>query len=244
VLCERCKKRDSIAVVGGRKLCVLCARDEIIKRIKREFYPNKVLVYREHILFAYPIYLSQISDLLKMILLDKIYKKFSLSYSELPIDPTNSIIDDIWSIIIKSKIFSKQNNINKVILPFTADFLMAYLIYSISKGDYTYINLLDFEYKLDNILFLIPFYNTSIIELQGFINANELNLITKDELFNTIIKWETELLKDNYELFHAFHNSKKLFQEKNYKCEGCGGLINSPVKYCGRCSVAFASHPY
>ncbi|MEM0091205.1 MAG: hypothetical protein QW550_01145 [Saccharolobus sp.] len=241
MLCERCNKRDTVTEVGGRKLCMICSKDEIIKRIKREFYPNKILSSNDKVLFAYPRYLHKISDILKSIIINKIYKIYKLEYFELVVEPKNSINDEIWNLLINSKSFSEKNNIKKVILPFTSDFLMSYLIYSIIKQEFTYIGLLEFEYKINNISFLVPFYNTSILELRGFLDDKSYE--TKDEIFNEILKWELEALKENFELFHAFHNSRKLFQG-NYKCENCGGIINSPVKYCSRCSAIFASHPY
>ncbi|MCH4815007.1 MAG: hypothetical protein QXY87_04255 [Saccharolobus sp.] len=245
MMCERCNKRDAINVVGGRRLCSICSKDEITKRIKRELYPRKIIVHDDKILFAYPSYLSFIQEILRNII-NKIYTRFNLQYYEINLEPQNSILDDIWNLIIKSKQFSEKNGINKIFLPFTADFLMAYLIYSITNQDYTYIQMIGLEYKVNNISFLIPFYNTSLYELQGFINNESNAILTKDEIFNEILTWERDMLKENYELFHAFHNSKKLLEtgRKDYRCEGCGGVINSPVKYCARCSLIYSSPPY
>ncbi|WP_338601488.1 hypothetical protein V6M85_00230 [Sulfolobus tengchongensis] len=243
MICERCNKREAVTVVGGRRLCSLCAKDEIIKRVKRELYPSKIISYQDKIIFAYPSYLKLISDIIKNILISKIYSKFDLEYYELQIEPQSSITDDIWNIIIKSRAFAEKYNIHKIFLPFTADFLMAYLLYSIINQEYTYIQLIGFEYNLSNTSFLIPFYNTSLQELQGFL-MNDVYFQTRDEVFNDILSWEKDMLKENYELFHAFHNSKKLFERKEYRCEGCGGIINSPVKYCERCSLVYSSHPY
>lgn len=245
-MCERCNKRNAINVVGGRRLCEICSKDEITKRIKRELYPRKIIVYKDKILFAYPSYLSFIREILKNII-NKIYAKFNLQYYEITLEPQHSILDDMWNLIVKSKRFSEENGISKIFLPFTADFLMAYLIYSITNQDYTYIKMIGLEYNVNNISFLIPFYNTSLYELQGFFTNESNNIFeTKDEIFNEILAWERDTLKENYELFHAFHNSKKLFEtkEKEYRCEGCGGVINSPVKYCARCSLIYSSPPY
>ncbi|MEM0015665.1 MAG: hypothetical protein QXE59_01235, partial [Saccharolobus sp.] len=156
MLCERCNKRDTVTEVGGRKLCMICSKDEIIKRIKREFYPNKILSSNDKVLFAYPRYLHKISDILKSIIINKIYKIYKLEHFELVVEPKNSINDEIWNLLINSKSFSEKNNIKKVILPFTSDFLMSYLIYSIIKQEFTYIGLLEFEYKINNISFLVP----------------------------------------------------------------------------------------
>ncbi len=242
MLCERCNKRDTVTTIGGRKLCSVCAKDEIVKRIKREFYPRKALVENDKIIIAYPVYLKPLSELLINII-TKLYKKFNIEYLSLEIEPINNINDEIWKLILKSKCVAEKSGIKKIILPYTSDFLMAYLIYATAKGDYTYVNLMNFEYKVNDILYLLPFYNTSLMELNGFENMNEYRIVTMDEVFNDILEWEKSLLKDNYELFHAFQNSRKIFEEKSYRCEECGGIINSPVKRCERCSLISASLP-
>ncbi|MBP1356950.1 MAG: hypothetical protein JZD40_00435 [Sulfolobus sp.] len=230
VLCQRCNKREAITVIGGRKVCEYCARDEIVKRVRKEIYETKQITYNDKVVIITDEQFKPVADLLKYII-EKACYKCRLQVSQVKIEvESNNINDLIWKLITESlKIQQKK------ILPFTSDFLLSYMIYSISMKDSNYLAFSSPSVAFNENIFLIPFYSTSIIELKGFA---ELKLMWKDESFNKIYSWVISYLNENYELFHTFYTSVKLFKKKT--CKYCYAFIDEG-DYCQRCKTFLTS---
>ncbi|BFH74309.1 hypothetical protein SJAV_22530 [Sulfurisphaera javensis] len=235
-ICQRCNKREAITVIGGRKLCEYCARDEIIKRVRREIYDSKQFSYNDKVAIIIEEEFGPLSALLKFII-DKACYKCKLIIDEVKVNVQKDNINDIiWNMIIEAE--KLQHKIK--VLPFTSDFLLSYLIYSISSQDSNYLSFAKVMTIFNNNIFFIPLYSTSINELKGFA---EIKLRWRDEMFNKIYEWTLSYLQENYELFHTFHSSIKLFQGKT--CKLCNAFINEG-EYCQRCNkiLASLSRPY
>ena len=123
------------------------------------------------------------------------------------------------------------------ILPFPSNFFLAYLLYSVSTKDYSYINYVT-SYKLlsDGTRFFIPLYSISLLELNAFGEIKEISF--NDEIFDAIFRWVNTQLSENYELFHTFIASTSLFNST--KCKSCDALIESG-EYCARCKRTLTS---
>ncbi|MUN27968.1 hypothetical protein [Sulfuracidifex metallicus] len=236
--CEHCKKREAITTVGGRKVCDVCARNEILKRIRRDAVSRKVFDYKDKILFAEPDFLKGESELLKAILLKSCYSCNLDPYTLEIRTSGNSITDKLWEIMRSVLMNATQRSIRKIVLPFTADFLMAYLIYSVSTGEKEYIWLLDYKNDFNGIEFIVPFFSTSWKELSGFMNSKT---ISGDNLMDLILNWERETLSENYELFHAYWNSANILKGDR-RCKTCGAYVTHD-DLCLRCSRETISRP-
>ena len=236
VLCQRCNKREAITVIGGRKLCGYCARDEIIKRVRKELYETKQINFNDKVIIVTDNQFKPIADLMKYIIEKACYKcKLEVSKLEIDTSDSNNINDAIWKLITESiKLHQKK------ILPFTSDFLLSYLIYSISVTDSNYLSFSSPLVVFNDNVFFIPFFSTSIAELKGFA---EIRINWRDELFAKIYSWTISYLSENYELFHTFHTSIKLFEKK--KCKYCNAFIDEG-DYCQRCKriLTSLSPPY
>mgnify|MGYP001772552941 CR=1 FL=1 len=234
-LCQRCNKREAITIIGGRKLCIYCARDEIIKRVRKELYETRQINFNDKVVIVTDDQFKPIANLMKYIIEKSCYK-CNLEVNEVEIDTndSNNINDAIWKLIVESIIIPQ-----KKILPFTSDFLLSYLIYSVSVKDANYLSFSSPLVTFNNNVFIVPFFSTSVMELKGFA---EIKMNWRDELFAKIYSWVTSYLSDNYELFHAFHTSIKLFEKK--KCKYCNAFIDEE-DYCQRCKsfLTSLSHP-
>ena len=230
-LCQRCNKREAITVIGGRKLCIYCARDEIIKRVRKEIYETKQINFNDKVVIITDNQFRPIADIMKYIIEKACYKcKLEVIEKEIDTNDSNNINDAIWKLITEGIIIPQ-----KKILPFTSDFLLSYLIYSVSVKDSNYLSFSSPLVTFNDNVFLIPLYSTSIEELKGFA---EIKIDWKDELFAKIYSWTISYLSDNYELFHAFHTSIKLFEKK--KCKYCNAFIDEG-DYCPRCKRILTS---
>lgn len=235
--CQRCNRRQAVTVIGGRKLCENCARDEIIKRVRKEIYESKQFNFNDSVLIIVDEQFSPLSTLLNFIIGKACYKcKLHVELLKIENNNENSINDTLWKMITVGK---KQPHKIKV-LPFTSDFLLSYLIYSLSLNDSNYLSFTESLVIFDNSIFFIPLHSTSIQELKGFA---EYKLSWKDEMFNRIYEWTISYLHENYELFHTFHTSVQLFRRKT--CKYCNAFIEDG-DYCQRCNsfLTSLSRPY
>ncbi|BBG23838.1 hypothetical protein [Sulfuracidifex tepidarius] len=228
--CEHCKKREAITVVGGRKVCEVCARNEILKRIRRDAISKKTFSYKERVLITIPDFLKTEGDLLKALLMKACYScKLEGEVLEVTTNDQNGIVEKLWKVLRLS--MNPSHNIRKVVLPFTADFLMAYIIYAVSTKEKDYVWLLNYKHEINGVTFVMPFFSTSQKELSGYFTHE---LVTGDPLFDSILKWEEGNLGENYELFHAYWNSGKILQGEKH-CSFCGAYIRDG-EACQRCS--------
>ncbi|BFI74169.1 hypothetical protein [Sulfurisphaera ohwakuensis] len=230
-VCQRCNKRQAITVIGGRKLCEHCARDEIIKRVKREIYDSKQFSFNDKVAIILDEQFRPLSTILSFIISKACYK-CKLQVEEVLINADSNYINDIiWKMIIEGEKLSHKIKI----LPFTSDFLLTYLIYTISSNDSNYLSFAKSLVVFNNNIFFVPLYSTSVLELKGFA---ELKLKWKDAVFDKIYGWTLSYLKENFELFHTFHTSIQLFKKKT--CKKCNAFIDSG-EYCQRCNKLLTS---
>jgi hypothetical protein len=240
-LCQRCNKRESLVTIGGRRLCEVCARDEIVKRIRREIHNIKLFNYSDEVAVLTKEPLDGISKVLAYIINRACYRcKLKVDVIELPADENCKNINDyIWSYIIEGK---KLQKYKVKVLPFFSDFFLSYMIYSISTKDFSYLSIINLVKKIDDSYFFLPLFSVPLEELKGFVEIKELKF--QDELFNTIFNWVRSELSENQELFHAYLSSLKLFGYK--ECKSCSAFIIDGEEYCARCKkfLASPSPPY
>lgn len=235
MLCVKCNKNTAEIYISGKYLCKFCARDEIVKRIRRELSSTRFLDKNDAVLIIFPSFYKELPPLLSSII-GKICKECNLTFNYLEISDNIEINRVLWNIIIAIK-NAKEN---KIILPFTSDFYLSYLIYSSSIGNYSYIYLYNIILKIFDKTVFIPLYNTPITELKGFSEiTGELNV--KDELFNQILGWARSNFTDN-EIYHSFGNSIDVILANNKnRCLFCNAILASPdSNYCKYCSESFS----
>ncbi|QIJ32893.1 hypothetical protein DFR86_11835 [Acidianus sulfidivorans JP7] len=235
MLCVRCNKNIAEVYISGKNLCKFCSRDEIIKRIRREISSTRFLDREDSVLIIYPDFYKEIVKLTENII-NRICKECKINFSVKEISDDTDINKLLWNISIEIK----KSKENKIILPFTADFYLAYIIYSASKGKYYYINLYDITTNIFDKKIFVPFYSTPLMELKGFNEiTGELNV--KDELFNSILQWSKNNFNDN-EIYHSFGNSISLIVENmKGRCKICNAILNSTdFDCCEYCSKSFS----
>ncbi len=231
MLCVKCNRNPAEISISGKLLCKQCARNEIIKRVRRELSETRILSREDKVILAYPDFYEDVAKLIKDIIL-KICKDCKLDFEEIRIEFKNNEINyDLW------KLFTNimKSNLNKIILPFTADFFLSYMIYSISTFNYGFLSYYGLTNIFNDKILFTPLYNTPLKELKGF---NEITgeLITNDQLFNGILKWANAEFSDN-EIFHTFENSLTIF--KSNRCKICGAYTKS-AEYCEYCLRSFS----
>ncbi len=236
--CEHCNKREAITVVGGRKVCEVCARNEILKRIRRDAVSTKTFTYKEKVLITIPDFLKSEGNLLKALLMKACYScKLDGEVLEVSTKDESDIVGKLWK-ILRTSMETMKDRGRKVVLPFTADFLMAYVIYSVSTKQKDYVWLLNYKQEINGVVFIMPFFSTSQKELSGYLTHE---IATGDSLFDSILKWEEENLGENYELFHVYWNSGKILYGEKY-CKLCGAYVTHDG-LCQRCSLSTTSRP-
>jgi len=231
VLCVKCNRNPAEVSVSGKLLCKQCARNEIIKRIRRELSETRILNREDKAILIYPDFYENVAKLIKNIIL-KICKDCKLNFEETKVEFKDKEINyDLWRFFTNIM----KLNTNKIILPFTADFFLSYMVYSISTSNYGFLSYYGLTSIFNNKIFFIPLYNTPLKELKGFNEiTGELN--TNDALLNEILKWSNIEFTDN-EIFHTFENSLTIF--KNNRCKICGAYIRS-AEYCEYCLRSFS----
>ncbi|AAY80732.1 hypothetical protein [Sulfolobus acidocaldarius] len=237
-LCQRCGKREYFTVIGGRKLCSMCGKDEIVKRVRKEMHQSKLFNYNDRVAIISPEPLQQISDIVESIIGKAFYRvNLKIEKVEISISNYNYINEYMWNLLLESK---KLSDYKIKVLPFTSNFFLAYMLESISISDYSYLSLFNPYSIIDTTIIFIPLYSTPIQEIECFSKIDYNKIKFKDELFNTIFDWVNQQLRENYELFHTYFNTINLFRTDN-KCKNCGAYINSGQEYCERCKTYLAS---
>ncbi|WP_148692339.1 hypothetical protein [Acidianus manzaensis] len=235
MLCVKCNKNYAEVYISGKYLCKFCSRDEIIKRVRRELSSTRFLDRNDAVLIVFPEFYKDVSYLIKNVI-NRICKECKINFSFEEISDEGDINKTLWDTVIKIK----NSTENKIILPFTADFYLAYLIYSTSTRKYYYINLYDIIIHAFDKNIFVPLYNTPLTELKGFSEVTgELNV--KDELFNIILKWSKNNFSDN-EIYHSFGNSIQLIMDNiKGRCNICNALLTSTdFACCEYCSKSFS----
>ncbi|EWG07046.1 MAG: hypothetical protein ASUL_05983 [Candidatus Aramenus sulfurataquae] len=226
VLCVKCNRFEGEVNVSGKLLCVQCARDEIVKRVRRELSSTGFLEKNDRVLIAYPTFYGNVAALIKDIV-SRICKGCNLTIDEVKVEPKGDINETLWTLF--KEVFDL--NYKKVILPLTADFFLSYLIYSISSLNHGFLSYYDLVTEFRGVKFFIPLFSTPLQELKGFSEiTGELN--TKDEVLDEILKWSHKEFQDN-EIFHTFVNSLTIFSGK--RCKICGAYVRPNEEYCQYC---------
>lgn len=236
MLCVKCNKFPAEVYISGKYLCKACARDEIIRRIRRELSLTKFLDRNDNALIIFPEFYKDVAQLISNTL-RRICKECNFNFSYLEVADDEDLNKVLWNVVITIKSIKEAN---KIILPFTADFYLAYLVYSSTLGNYYYLYLYNLTLKIFDKNIFVPFYETPRAELKGFSEiTGELNV--KDPLFNEILKWSRNSFIDN-EIFHSFGNSiDVIINNSKGKCVMCNAiLMSSESSCCKYCSESFS----
>ncbi|NON61502.1 MULTISPECIES: hypothetical protein [Acidianus] len=190
---------------------------------------------REKILLIYSEPFEEVSELLKK-MIEAFTKNFLPEIRLFKVEESEDVNETLW----KMMKFALASEEKKIVLPITADFLLAYTIYSSSLSQFYYLFMESSIFSLNGKTFLVPLHSTSISELYAFSEITG-GLKLKDTLMSEILNWEYEQFKDN-EVVHTFETTIPLLTHGMKNCKECGALIASEglCKYCLRSS----SHPY
>ncbi len=231
MLCVKCNRFEGEVNVSGKLLCRQCARDEIVKRVRRELSSTGFLEKGDKVLLAYPAFYESVARLIREIV-NWICKGCNITFNELRVEAKGNVNETLWSLF--TEVFN--SNHKKVILPMTADFFLSYLVYSISTSNYGFLSYYDVVTEYRGVKFFIPFISTPLQELKGFSEiTGELN--TNDEVLDEILKWSHREFEDN-EIFHTFVNSLVIFSGN--RCKICGAYVKPSEEYCRYCSRLFS----
>ncbi|BDC19894.1 hypothetical protein [Acidianus sp. HS-5] len=236
MICTKCGKNQAEVLISGKYLCTHCARSEIVKRFRKELSSSKFLDREDKVALLTTESFMDVTELIEK-LLHNICKSCNLDISIYKIGEEENINKTLWKIMMKIR----EIEFKKIILPFTADFFLSYLIYSISTGNMGYLDLYSLIVDYSSKKIFIPFYSTPRFELLGFSEVTG-ELKTEDAFLNEIIKWASKQFTDN-EIYHTFGSSINIIRlENRRRCKICNVIIESG-DYCKYCSESF-SHLY
>ncbi|MCY0873563.1 MAG: hypothetical protein OWQ47_01330 [Acidianus infernus] len=233
MICTKCGKNQAEVLISGKYLCVYCARSEIVKRFRKELSLSKFLDREDKVMILTTENFMDVANLIEKLLYN-ICKSCKLDVLIDKIDEEEDINKTLWKLMIKIR----ESDFKKIILPFTADFFLSYLIYSISTGYMGYLDLYSQSIQLYSKKIFIPFYSTPRFELLGFSEITG-ELKTKDAFLNEIIKWESKQFVDN-EIYHTFGKSINIIKlENRRRCKICNAIIEHG-DCCKYCSESFS----
>lgn len=228
MICTKCGKNQAEVLISGKYLCVHCARSEIVKRFRKELSLSKFLDREDRVVILTTENFMDVSSLIEKLIYN-ICKSCKLDVIIDKINEEEDINKTLWKIMIKIR----ETDFKKIILPFTADFFLSYLIYSISTGYMGYLELYSLVVEVYSKKIFVPFYSTPRFELLGFSEITG-ELKTKDAFLNEIIKWASKQFADN-EIYHTFGSSINVIKLENRKrCKICNAIIERGdcCKYC------------
>ncbi|AWR99978.1 hypothetical protein DFR87_10125 [Metallosphaera hakonensis JCM 8857 = DSM 7519] len=231
VKCVSCGSDRAEILISGKLLCPKCSRQEILHRVRRNLGRSGINLRGSRVILTYPEFYRNEANLLKSFI-EKVCSNCNFTIKEIEISGDGQVNKVMRDLVLTSI----RESENQVILPFTADFFAAYLIYSSGSPEGSYLSLYGLRSKVSDKVFISPLYDTPLTELRGF---SELTgeLKTGDELFNGIIEWLHSEFKDN-EVFHTFPPSIPVIVSRFATCKRCGALTKS--EYCRACSVELA----
>ncbi|ABP95864.1 hypothetical protein HA72_1709 [Metallosphaera sedula] len=231
VKCVSCGENGAEILISGKLLCPRCSRQEILHRVRKNLGKAGVNLRGSQVILAYPKFYSEISQFLKY-LIEKVCQNCNFMISEVIVENGREINSVIRNLILEIE----RRPESLVILPFTADFYGAYLVYSSSSLENSYLSLYGLKSEVAHKTLVSPLYDTPITELRGF---QELTgeLKTGDEVFDTILEWLHSSFGDN-EVFHTFPPSILAILGKFSRCRRCGAVIRPDSgEYCKACST-------
>jgi len=205
--CQSCSKRPASVKVGGRVLCTVCARDEVLSRFKSILYRSKVLGWRKSVIVVIPEGWFPLKDVVLTLT-----KKSCLS-CELSVSLELLNLHDLSEIIEKIILLASQRSV-PVITPFTAEFFAAYLLYSLAKGMKDHLPIVPPISEFSSSKVVSPLSTTTLAELEAF---GRFELRFEDQLFDEVFQWARAYFRDSPEQARAYWKSFSLF--KSARCE-------------------------
>ncbi|WP_126449940.1 hypothetical protein [Sulfodiicoccus acidiphilus] len=223
MLCTKCVKREASITVGGRKLCELCANNEVTRRAYRVLLDSGAIDLKHVTVLSSPQFSGAERVLSR--LFARMGRRHSRELEVVELAAKGGSVDTL----IHSFLTAKGD---LVLLPFTSDFLTAYLIYSISKGrGPIYVKLYSPYFHLRGTLFVSPMIRTSILELKGM---GRVEIRTGEEEFDELHRWVLDQLAENPELLFTAPSSAKLFEGAE-TCQTCGATLVGGI--CPMCAL-------
>ncbi|BCS94226.1 hypothetical protein [Metallosphaera javensis (ex Sakai et al. 2022)] len=230
VKCVSCGEEGAEILVSGKLLCSRCSRQEVLHRVRKNLGRAGINLRGSQVILAYPVFYKEIGQFLRY-LIGKVCPNCNFTMNELVVETKKEINSMIRDLLLEIE----RRAENLVILPFTADFFGAYLVYSSASLENSYLSLYGLKSQMLGKTLVSPLYDTPITELRGF---QELTgeLKTGDEVFDAILKWLHSDFSDN-EVFHTFPPSIEAILSRFSRCKRCGAVIRPDGEYCKACSV-------
>jgi len=229
VKCIKCGNEFSL-LISGKPMCLRCSRDEIIHRVKRNLVRSGVDLRNSSLTILSPEFYSGVGEILAN-LIRKVCEPCNVSLRKEVITGEPDINSTIHELVVK--VLESENRYFASL--FTADFYLAYLIYSSTRSlNGAYLNLYGLRVNVGEKTVLNLLYNTPYTELRGFSELTP-RLITGDSLFDSILSWSHDRFPDN-EVFHTFSPSVEELTRLFPRCRRCGAII-SAGDYCKACEV-------
>ncbi|BCU68587.1 hypothetical protein HS7_20240 [Sulfolobales archaeon HS-7] len=229
IKCYRCEVRESIVNLNGRKLCPICARNEINNAIRKNFLKSGLVDYESRFII---LELNGLEGLSKIIeeTLTKIAKKTTIYYQTFSLELSSQSVDSyIHDAIIRSLEICSKEKPNGVVMPFPAEIFMYLLISSAVSRDAGYLSLYTHYTKIGSCNFCFPLHNISLLNMEIVYGVESKFPVAS---FTHFLIWVKESLEGNQEILHSFHKSIELFATQR-KCTRCGAFSESDI--CKRC---------
>ena len=228
MLCSRCRKREGELKVGGRLLCAMCAREEVLARAKSILHQAGVIGWRAAVEVVVPKGWEALKDVTALAV-KKSCQKCEMSVEVKAIEASDPL-DAVWRLILESGKSGKP-----VVAPFTSEFFSALSIYSITRGIHDYLVFSPPVYSYGNSKVVSPLSSTTLAELRSF---GEFKLETGDGLFADIFSWLASYFEASQEQARAFWKSYEVLNRlAKSRCRVCGALLKEGSDLCPRCSA-------
>ena len=228
MLCSRCGKREGEFKVGGRLLCAVCAREEVLARAKSILHQAGVIGWRAPVEVVVPKGWEALKDVTALAV-KRSCQKCEMSIEVKALEVTDPL-DAVWALIVESRKSGKP-----VVAPFTSEFFSALSIYSIVRGIHDYLVFSPPVYSYGSSKVVSPLSSTTLAELRSF---GEFKLGFSDGLFAEVFSWLTSYFETSQEQARAYWKSYEVLNRlAKSRCRVCGALLKEGSDLCPRCSA-------
>ena len=228
MLCSRCNKREGEFKVGGRLLCAVCAREEVLARAKSILHQAGIIGWRAAVKVVVPKGWEALKDVTSLAV-KRSCQKCEMTVEVKTIEASDPL-DAVWSLIIESRKTGKP-----VVAPFTSEFFSALSIYSIVRGIHDYLVFSPPVYSYGDSKVVSPLSSTTLTELRSF---GEFKLEIGDGLFAEVFSWLTSYFEASQEQARAYWKSYEVLNGlAKSRCRVCGALLKEGSDLCPRCSA-------
>lgn len=223
MLCSKCGSREATIKLQGRELCHGCARSEVVGQIRKNVGESRLLNYKGSLLTIELDFLEGCTGAVIEVLQKFRKIDIEIDVERVSLDSFSELDQVIYDIVFRTK--QLAGNRTKVVLPFTADFLLLYLIEVSSMEEHNMVQFGNLRVDTKGLVFVQPLFNLTSYEVSL---VRECRVKIQNQYLSTVYQWITENLLENREMFRTFQRSFSLFSSTSY-CSLCGGVSEGEI---------------